>query len=443
DRAVRSDRQGVAVAGRGRAGAHRRTGAVLVVVSGHGGLHRGVDWRSSPRRCGGIVTRGRRAIARGARRPAPGRPASWGGDGAPGGIRTPDQWLRKPLLYPAELQARRVQDLRAAPPRAVPSVRPGRRGRRAAGYCTAIAGEGARRGWRADARPPGQPSRRSAGRIATLATMLQHRTANIPPGRAAPGWRRRLALYWALLRGDRPIGWLLLLWPTWWALWIAAEGVPPAWILFVFSAGVWLTRSAGCVINDYADRWLDGSVERTRGRPLATGAVSGREALAVFAVLMLAAFALVLTLNRLTVLLSVAGLFLAATYPYLKRYTYLPQVYLGMAFGWGIPMAFAAVQGSVPPLAWVLYVANIFWATAYDTWYAMVDRDDDIRMGAKSTAILFGDLDLVAQAVLYAATFLALVLAGRQAGLGGCYWAGLGMAALLVAWEFAIARHRE
>src|SRR5690606_24003069 len=179
------------------------------------------------------------------------------------------------------------------------------------------AGEGARRGWRADARPPGQPSRRSAGRIATLATMLQHRTANIPPGRAAPGWRRRLALYWALLRGDRPIGWLLLLWPTWWALWIAAEGVPPAWILFVFSAGVWLTRSAGCVINDYADRWLDGSVERTRGRPLATGAVSGREALAVFAVLMLAAFALVLTLNRLTVLLSVAGLFLAATYPYL------------------------------------------------------------------------------------------------------------------------------
>ena len=273
--------------------------------------------------------------------------------------------------------------------------------------------------------------------------MVQDRFEPVTPDPAPPQWRRRLSLYWTLVRGDRPIGWLLLLWPTWWALWIAAEGLPPPWILFVFSAGVWLTRSGGCVINDYADRWLDGSVERTRQRPLATGVVSGREALAVFAVLMLAAFALVLTLNRLTVLMSVVGVFLDATYPYLKRYTYLPQVYLGMAFGWGIPMAFAAVQGSVPPLAWVLYVANIFWATAYDTWYAMVDRDDDIRMGAKSTAILFGDLDLVAQAVLYAATFLALVLAGRQAGLGGCYWAGLGMAALLVAWEFAIARHRE
>ena len=273
--------------------------------------------------------------------------------------------------------------------------------------------------------------------------MAQDRFETATPQSAPPRWRGRLALYWTLVRGDRPIGWLLLLWPTWWALWIAAEGLPPAWILFVFSAGVWLTRSGGCVVNDYADRWLDGSVERTRQRPLATGAVSGREALAVFAVLMLAAFALVLTLNRLTVLLSVVGVFLAATYPYLKRYTYLPQVYLGMAFGWGIPMAFAAVQGSVPPLAWVLYVANIFWATAYDTWYAMVDRDDDIRMGAKSTAILFGELDLVAQGVLYVLALLALALVGRQAGLGGYYWAGLGIAALLVAWEFMIARHRD
>src|SRR5690554_3691080 len=273
--------------------------------------------------------------------------------------------------------------------------------------------------------------------------MVQDRFEPVTPDPAPPQWRRRLSLYWTLVRGDRPIGWLLLLWPTWWALWIAAEGLPPPWILFVFSAGVWLTRSGGCVINDYADRWLDGSVERTRQRPLATGVVFGREALAVFAVLMLAAFALVLTLNRLTVLMSVVGVFLAATYPYLKRYTYLPQVYLGMAFGWGIPMAFAAVQGEVPPLAWVLYVANIFWATAYDTWYAMVDRDDDIRMGAKSTAILFGDLDLVAQGVLYAMTFLALALAGRQAGLGAYYWAGLGLAALLVVWEFAMARHRD
>jgi 4-hydroxybenzoate polyprenyltransferase len=258
-----------------------------------------------------------------------------------------------------------------------------------------------------------------------------------------PDFKQRLRLYWQLVRGDRPIGWLLLLWPTWWGLWLAAGGVPPLWPLVVFSLGVWLTRSAGCVINDYADRWLDHEVERTRGRPLATGAVSGREALAVFAVLMLVAFALVLTLNRLTIYMSFAGVVLAASYPYLKRYTYLPQVYLGMAFGWGIPMAFAAIQGEVPPVAWVLYVANIFWATAYDTWYAMVDRDDDIRMGAKSTAILFGDMDLVAQGVLYACTFIALGLVGRQAGLGEAYWWGLGVAVLLVAWQFVIARHRD
>ena len=263
------------------------------------------------------------------------------------------------------------------------------------------------------------------------------------PPATTPEWRRRLALYWTLVRGDRPIGWLLLLWPTLWGLWIAAGGVPPLWILFVFVAGVWLTRSGGCVVNDYADRWLDGSVERTKARPLATGAVSGREALLVFAALMLAAFALVLTLNRLTILMSVVGVFLAATYPYLKRYTYLPQVYLGMAFGWGIPMGFAAVLGEVPPVAWVLYVANIFWATAYDTWYAMVDRDDDIRMGSKSTAILFGELDLVAQGVLYAMTFAALALVGREAGLGASYWVGLGVAALLVAWEFLLARYRD
>ncbi|MBB1473311.1 4-hydroxybenzoate octaprenyltransferase [Luteimonas sp. MC1782] len=264
-----------------------------------------------------------------------------------------------------------------------------------------------------------------------------------PQPATTPGWRTRLGLYWRLMRADRPIGWLLLLWPTWWALWIAAEGVPPLWTLVVFSAGVWLTRAAGCVVNDYADRWLDPHVERTRGRPMATGAVSGREALALFAVLMLVAFALVLTMNRLTILLSGVGLFLAATYPYLKRHTHLPQVYLGMSFGWGIPMAFAAVQGEVPAVAWVLYVANIFWSTAYDTWYAMVDRDDDIKVGSKSTAILFGDLDLVAQGVLYALAFSALALVGRQAGLGRFYWAGLGVGLLLVAYEFWIARHRQ
>ena len=258
-----------------------------------------------------------------------------------------------------------------------------------------------------------------------------------------PPWRLRLARYWQLVRGDRPIGWLLLLWPTWWGLWLAAEGVPPLWPLLVFSAGVWLTRSAGCVINDYADRWLDPQVERTRDRPLASGAVSGREALALFAGLMLVALALVLTLNALTVWLSVIGVVLAATYPYLKRHTYLPQVYLGLAFGWGIPMAFAAIRGEVPPLAWLLYVANIFWATGYDTWYAMVDRDDDLRAGAKSTAILFGEMDLVALGVLYALAFAALALVGQRAGLGGYYWGALGVAALLVAWQFAIARHRD
>jgi len=268
---------------------------------------------------------------------------------------------------------------------------------------------------------------------------MDHAHPHLP----APDWRRRLSLYWKLTRGDRPIGWLLLLWPTWWGLWIAAGGVPPLWTLFVFSAGVWLTRAAGCVINDYADRWLDPHVERTRNRPLATGELRGREALAVFAALMLAAFALVLTMNRLTVLMSVVGVALAASYPYLKRYTHLPQVYLGMAFGWGIPMAFAAVRGEVPAVAWLLYVANILWSTAYDTWYAMVDREDDLRMGSKSTAILFGELDLVAIGVLYALMFAALVLAGQRAELGPWYYAGLVAAIALVAYEFAIARGRE
>ena len=260
---------------------------------------------------------------------------------------------------------------------------------------------------------------------------------------APPDVRERLRRYWTLVRGDRPIGWLLLLWPTWWGLWLAADGTPPLHLLLIFSLGVWLMRSAGCVINDYADRWLDPHVERTQQRPLATGAVGPREALAVFVVLCLVAFVLVLFTNRLTILLSGVGVLLAASYPYLKRYTWFPQVYLGMAFGWSIPMAFAAVTGEVPRLAWLVFATNVLWTTAYDTWYAMVDREDDLRAGSKSTAILFGDLDLVVQGILYALALLGLALVGGQAQLGTYYWIALGVAALLVAYQFRIARRRE
>ena len=256
-------------------------------------------------------------------------------------------------------------------------------------------------------------------------------------------WRERLPHYWQLIRGDRPIGTLLLLWPTAWALWLAAGGVPPLKLLLVFGAGVWLTRSAGCVINDYADRWLDPQVARTKARPLATGAVSGREALWVFVAMMLVAFALVLRTNPLTIALSVAGVVLAATYPFLKRHTYLPQVWLGLAFGWGIPMAFAAVQGTVPPTAWLLFLGNLLWTTGYDTWYAMVDREDDLRAGSKSTAILFGDADLVALGILYAGFFVAMVLLGQRAELGINYWTGLLVAAGFSAWLFAVGRTRR
>jgi len=267
----------------------------------------------------------------------------------------------------------------------------------------------------------------------------------LPPStpRARPDWRTKLSLYWVLVRGDRPIGWLLLLWPTWWALWLAAGGFPPWWTLVVFSLGVWLTRSAGCILNDYADRWLDPQVERTRERPLASGALKGREALLLCAALLLLAFALVLTMNRLTVLMSVVAVLLAASYPYLKRYTHLPQVYLGMSFGWGIPMAFAAVQGEVPVIGWVLYAVNIVWATAYDTWYAMVDREDDIRAGSKSTAILFGRFDLVIQLLLYAVMFILLGVVGGLADLGWAYWVGVTIASGLVGWEFIITLGRE
>lgn len=256
-------------------------------------------------------------------------------------------------------------------------------------------------------------------------------------------WKQRLPHWWLLVRGDKPIGVLLLLWPTLWGLWIAAEGFPPVGILLIFLAGVWLTRSAGCVINDYHDRWLDGAVARTRNRPIVSGAVPPREALAVFAVLMLIAFGLVLLTNTLTVMLAGVAVVLAATYPLLKRYTWFPQVYLGIAFGWSIPMAFAAVRGEVPPVAWLLFLANVLWSTAYDTWYAMVDREDDIRMGSKSTAILLGDTDLVGIGVLQASFLIALLMVGARAQMGLSWQLGVAAAAALIAWQFWHARSRR
>jgi 4-hydroxybenzoate polyprenyltransferase len=252
----------------------------------------------------------------------------------------------------------------------------------------------------------------------------------------------RMPHYWALMRADKPVGVLLLLWPTWWALWLASEGIPAWKTLFIFTAGVWLTRSAGCIVNDYADRWLDGQVKRTQHRPLASGTVSSPEAIILFLLLMLLAFALVCFTNTLTIGMSVVAVFLASSYPFLKRYTYLPQLYLGLAFGWGIPMAFTAIQGETPAIAWLLFSANLLWTTAYDTWYAMVDRDDDIRAGAKSTAILFGDADLIAQSVLYLGFLLAMVLLGRKAELGINYFLSLLVAAGFIAWQFSRAKTR-
>jgi 4-hydroxybenzoate polyprenyltransferase len=249
--------------------------------------------------------------------------------------------------------------------------------------------------------------------------------------------------YWQLIRGDRPVGSLLLLWPTLWALWLASEGLPSLKLLIIFCAGVWLTRSAGCVINDYADQWLDGQVKRTRQRPLATGLLTGREALWAFVLMMAVAFGLVLLTNRLTILLSLVGAVLAASYPYLKRYTYFPQVYLGIAFGWGIPMAFAAVQGHVPQSAWLLFLANVLWTTAYDTWYAMVDKEDDLKAGAKSLAIFLGDMDLLALGLFQAGFMVSLVLLGRQYHFGSAYFICVAMAGVVILWQFKIARIRH
>ncbi len=253
----------------------------------------------------------------------------------------------------------------------------------------------------------------------------------------------RIKDYVILMRLHRPIGILLLLWPTLWALWIAAAGSPDPRVAVVFVLGVVLMRSAGCVINDYADRDFDPHVARTRDRPIAAGRVTPKEALALFVVLCLAAFALVLLMNLLTIALSVIAALLAASYPFTKRYTHLPQFYLGVAFGWSIPMAFAAQTGAIPDIAWVLFGANVFWSVAYDTQYAMVDRDDDLKVGVKSTAILLGDWDRIFVGVSHLLTIVLLAAAGRMAGLGLMYYAGLVVAGTIAGYQQGLIRRRE
>ncbi|WP_437880041.1 4-hydroxybenzoate octaprenyltransferase [Pseudomonas sp. LRF_L74] len=247
-----------------------------------------------------------------------------------------------------------------------------------------------------------------------------------------------------LMRLDKPIGIYLLLWPTLWALWIASKGVPSLKLLLVFVVGTALMRAAGCVINDYADRHFDGHVARTKERPLASGRIKGREALILFAVLIVLSFILVLFTNLTTILLSFGGLALAASYPFMKRYTFYPQVVLGAAFSWGMPMAFTAVTGELPPAqAWLLYLANLLWTVGYDTYYAMADREDDLKIGVKSTAILFGDADRVIILTLQVLALLCLLMVGTRLALGLWFFFGLVGAAACFAWEFWYTTARE
>ncbi len=246
---------------------------------------------------------------------------------------------------------------------------------------------------------------------------------------------KRLGAYARLMRLDKPIGSLLLLWPTLWALWIAGEGQPQAYIVLVMITGVFVMRSAGCVINDFADRGFDAHVERTRDRPLATGEVSVREALVLFGSLSLIGFGLVLLLNWLSLVLAFVGLVLAASYPFLKRITGLPQFYLGIAFGWGIPIAFAAHLNTVPLTGWLLLAANIAWAGAYDTFYAMVDRNDDVRIGVKSLATLSGKYDRLVIGACQLLTLIILCLVGYLENLDGYFYLGILGAALVAIWH--------
>jgi 4-hydroxybenzoate polyprenyltransferase len=249
--------------------------------------------------------------------------------------------------------------------------------------------------------------------------------------------------YIQLTRTDKPIGTLLLLWPTLWALWIAAEGLPKLDVLLVFTLGVILMRAAGCVINDFADRHVDGHVKRTENRPMAAGRISSRAALTFFFALTLLAFLLVLTMNTLTIMLSFVAVGLAACYPFMKRYTHLPQVVLGMAFGWAIPMGFAAQLDTVPSYAWLLFVANILWTVVYDTLYAMVDRDDDLKIGIKSSAILFAEKDKLIVGLLQLSSLLCLGVLGWLLALPSVYFMGLTIVAGLFVYQQTLIVERD
>ncbi|MBY0575068.1 MAG: 4-hydroxybenzoate octaprenyltransferase [Gallionellaceae bacterium] len=253
----------------------------------------------------------------------------------------------------------------------------------------------------------------------------------------------RLALYFQLTRLNRPIGILLLLWPTLWGVWVAGSGHPAWHIVVIFVLGTVLMRSAGCVINDYADRHIDKHVKRTRERPITSGRIASGEALRLAAALTLAALVLILPLNNLTLLLSVPAAFLAASYPFTKRFFAIPQAYLGIAFGFGIPMAFAAQLDSVPPVAWLMLAANTFWAVAYDTEYAMVDRDDDAHLCIHSSALFFGKHDVLAVMACYGITLVLLAWAGQMAGLGQFYYAGLAVAAGIALYHYTLIKNRS
>ncbi len=276
-----------------------------------------------------------------------------------------------------------------------------------------------------------------------MATTRVSPPAPADTGSRSADLRERLRNYYYLVRLHRPIGAFLLMWPALWALWLAGDGNPPWHVVLIFVTGVVLMRSAGCAINDYADRNFDGHVARTNQRPLAIGAITPAEAVGVFVVLSLVSFALVLLLDWRTVALSTVAVVLTVVYPFMKRFTHMPQVFLGAAFGWAIPMAYMAVAGSIPAAGWLLFVATLIWSLIYDTQYAMVDRADDLKIGIKSTAILFGHWDRLAIGLLQVLMLILLIGIGYDAGRGGWYLAGLGVAAALALYQQWLIRDRE